>query len=348
MAYRNLSLKIKSIDASSSNDSSPTPAEEEAALETFLAFFCRPDDRKTWALKVARALAETALERLRGGKQRAEFNSANVAEMVGHTVAPEAATSWLSGIWSKLKRGLDEREPGMQDTISQAGLPYYAWPRKTASGGGAGHSSTYAMDFIRLPKVEGETAPPPPGSITYVRDVTLRPAFWVRPLVEAGFALKGWRRYLFLWYGLGGLAFVGGLLVLLWTILTTQATRRPSGEIFTLLLLAGMVAWAGYTALRPFWRLIDLRIIMAPDALLSLRERGVQLEAAKEPLEDGRSVRIIRLVRYSGSCPICGEVVHLQDGGKEFPGRLVGKCDEHPAEHVFSFDRHTKVGKPLR
>lgn len=204
------------------------------------------------------------------------------------------------------------------------------------------------MDFIRLPEVEGETAPLPPGGMAYVRDVTLKRAFWVRSLVEAGFALKGWRRYLFLGYGLGGLAFVGGLLVLLWTILTTQATRLPSGEIFTLLLLTGMVAWAGYTALRPFWRLIDLRIIMAPDALLSLRERGVQLEAAKEPTEGGQSVRIIRLVRYSGHCPICGEDVHLQDGKKEFPGRLVGRCDEHPAEHVYSFDRHTKVGKPLR
>ncbi|MBP0639118.1 hypothetical protein [Cupriavidus sp. AcVe19-6a] len=348
VAHRKLSIQINSIDEPPAVECNPTPAEEEAALETFLQFFCRPDERETWALKVARALAETALERLRDGKQRAEFNSANVAEMVGHTVAPEAATSWLSGIWTKLTRGLEQREPGMQDTIRQAGLRYYAWPKKTASSGGAGNSSTYAMDFIRLPEVEGQAAPLPPGGIGYVRDVTLSPAFWVRPLVEAGFALKGWRRYLFLGYGLGGLALVGCLLVLLWLVITTQATRLPSGEIFTLLLLAGMVSWAGYTCLRPFWRLIDLRIIMAPDALLSLRERGVQLEAVKEMSDDGHSVRIIRLVRYSGRCPICGEDVHLQDGEREFPDRLVGRCDEHPAEHVFSFDRHTKVGKPLR
>ncbi|KJK22606.1 hypothetical protein UB46_21050 [Burkholderiaceae bacterium 16] len=130
---------------------------------------------------------------MRAGKQRAEFNSANVAEMVGNKVAPEAATSWLSGIWTTLKRRLDEREAGMQDTIRQAGHPYYAWPKKTASSGGAGNSSTYAMDFIRLPEVEGQTAPLPPGGTAYVRDVTLRPAFWVKPLVKAGFALKGWR-----------------------------------------------------------------------------------------------------------------------------------------------------------
>ena len=127
MEHRNLSIKINNLDEFSSKDCGPTPGEEEAALEAFLAFFCRPDDRETWASQVARALAETALARLRAGKHRAEFNSANVAEMVGHTVAPEAATSWLSGIWTKIKRRLDEREAGMQDTIRQAGRPYYAW-----------------------------------------------------------------------------------------------------------------------------------------------------------------------------------------------------------------------------
>ena len=47
-------------------------------------------------------------------------------------------------------------------------------------------------------------------------------------------------------------------------------------------------------------------------------------------------------------CPTCGEDVHLQYGKEEFPGRLVGRCGVHLAEHVYSFDRHTKVGKLLR
>lgn len=326
----------------------PTPDEKEAALDAFLEYFCRPDEREMWALRVARALAKDALERLRNGKQLVEFNSANVTEMVGHNVAPEDATRWLAGVWAKLKRRLDEREAGMQDTASQAHLPFYAWPRKTASSGGAGHSSTYGIAFLPVPQVEGQAEDPPSNGIAYVRDVTLRPAFWVRPLVEAGFALRGWRRNLFLAYGLGGMAVVGCVLLVLWLIVTTQAARLPSGQLFSLLLLAGLVGWLGYTLFRPFWTLIDRRIIMAPDALVSLRERGVQLEAAKEKLEDGQSVRIIRLVRYSGRCPICSEDVHLHDGRKEFPGRLVGRCDEHPSEHVYSFDRHTKVGKPLR
>ncbi|WP_211960889.1 hypothetical protein [Cupriavidus plantarum] len=115
-----------------------------------------------------------------------------------------------------------------------------------------------------------------------------------------------------------------------------------------LLLLAAMVGWMAISVLRPFWRLIDLRIIMAPDILVSIRERSVQLEAAKEKDDDGNNVRVIRLVRYCGNCTFCGELVHLEEGRREFAGRLIGRCDEHPAEHIFSFDRHTRTGHPLR
>lgn len=348
MTHGNNSLKISTIGELPGDEQHPTSTEEEAALTAFLGFFCRPEKRETWAVKMARALATTALERVQSGKPRVELNSAYVVEMLRQDIAPESGTSWLSGIWTTLKTRLDQREAGMQDTVRQAGLAYYAWPKKIGSSGGAGNSSTYSMEFTRLPDAEGESVPLPVGGIAYVRDVTLRPAFWVHRLVAAGFALKGWRRNLFLAYGLGGLALVGCWLLVLWLIITTQMARLTTGELSTLVLLAAMVAWLGYTFLRPFWTLIDRRIIMAPDALVSLRERGVQLEAAKETSDDGQSVRIIRLVRYSGRCLVCGEEVHLQDGRKEFPGRLVGRCDEHPSEHVYSFDRHTRTGKPLR
>lgn len=85
-------------------------------------------------------------------------------------------------------------------------------------------------------------------------------------------------------------------------------------------------------------------IIMTPDLLPSLRERGVQLEAAKEPAGDGQYLPVIRLVRYSARSPKCGETVYLHDGRREFPGLLLGKYDEEPAE----FDRFTKTGSPLR
>lgn len=348
MSHGNISLKISDIQKSNDEESNDTVAQEAAALEAFLKFFCPPSDQDTWADKVARGLAQAALLRLNEGKPRTLFNSANVAQLAGRDVAPEDATRWLSRVWDKLEGQLSDREVGMQDTARMSGLSVYAWPRKIAGTGGAGKSSAFGMELLPLPEVAEPLPEVPPGGLAYVRDLTLKPAFWLKPVIATGFKLQGWRRAAFIGYGIGGIAVVGCASLLLWSVLATYFAALSYRDIAALVILSGLVAWAGYVVLRPFWRLIELRIIMAPDALLSIRERGVQLEAAKEAAEDGSSVRVIRLVRYAGHCPICGELVHLQDGRAEFRGRLVGRCEEHPAEHVFSFDRHTKVGKPLR
>lgn len=318
-----------------------------AALEAFQGFL-KLQGRETQALRVARGLAKDSRLRLSEGRALVAYNSVNVAALAEHTVAPELATTWLAKIWSNLEKRLEEWETGIQEFARQAGLSIYAWPRKIAGAGGAGNNSIYDIEFLNLPASDAEPTAPAPGGIAYVPDLTLKPAFWVKPLIQTGFALKGWRRVAFLLYGVGGIVVVGMLLILLWLALTTQSARIRTGDIVTLILSAALVGWLGYELLSPFWRLVDLRIIMAPDVLLSFRDQNVQLEAAKEPVDDGQHIRVIRLVRYSGRCPKCGETVHLHSGRKEFPGRLIGKCDEHPAEHVYSFDRFTKTGNPLR
>ncbi|CAG2159412.1 hypothetical protein LMG26411_06685 [Cupriavidus numazuensis] len=343
----NILLKINNIDSGQPQILQANENERLAALDAFLGFL-KLQGKETKALRVARGLAEHTRKRLNEGKALVVYNSVNVAEMAEQPVTPERATAWLAKIWSNLEERLEERETGIQDFARQAGLSIYAWPRKTSGAGGAGNNSTYAIEFLKLPSANAHSPEIAPGGVAYVQDLTLKPAFWLKPLIRTGFALKGWRRVAFLVYGFGGLAVIGALFVLLWLALTTQSARIPSGDIATLILFAAVVGWLGFAFLSPFWRLIDLRIIMAPDLLLSLRERGVQLEAAKEPAGDGQHVRVIRLVRYSARCPKCGEAVHLYNGRREFPGRLVGKCDEHPAEHVYSFDRFTKTGSPLR
>jgi len=58
--------------------------------------------------------------------------------------------------------------------------------------------------------------------------------------------------------------------------------------------------------------------------------------------------RIFSVVRHWGTCPVCSAEVDLGDGGREFPGRLVGKCRDAPSEHVFSFDPVRLTGRLLR
>lgn len=58
--------------------------------------------------------------------------------------------------------------------------------------------------------------------------------------------------------------------------------------------------------------------------------------------------RVFSVVRHWGTCPVCSAEVDLADGGGAFPARLVGRCQDAPNEHVFSFDPVRLIGYPLR
>lgn len=53
-------------------------------------------------------------------------------------------------------------------------------------------------------------------------------------------------------------------------------------------------------------------------------------------------------IKYASQCPVCEAEVLLDKGEPDFPRRIVGRCQESPREHVYSFDRVTKTGMRLR
>ena len=94
------------------------------------------------------------------------------------------------------------------------------------------------------------------------------------------------------------------------------------------------------------FRIFDDRVVLAPEYTIGLRERGVTLQIDRSP--DARIPDVIRPVRYTSICPVCGAMVRIDRGEPEFPRRLVGRCDESTREHVFGFDRVTLTGATLR
>ncbi len=93
---------------------------------------------------------------------------------------------------------------------------------------------------------------------------------------------------------------------------------------------------------------MEWRIIKAPDILVSLKENNVLIELVHNQQASDNISKVIRPVRYAGTCPICASKVEVVDGKREFLNRFVGRCQENPAEHVFSFDRVMLTGKLLR
>ena len=118
--------------------------------------------------------------------------------------------------------------------------------------------------------------------------------------------------------------------------------NRPlqTNDLVLLLALAGS-GWVVWRLLvRPMIWLLDDRMIFAGFALMKFSEEAAQLDMTKDA-----GHRYIRLVRYSAVCPICAGSIELRYGyGSNFR-RIFGCCTEVPAEHVFTFDRVTRVGQ---
>jgi hypothetical protein len=103
--------------------------------------------------------------------------------------------------------------------------------------------------------------------------------------------------------------------------------------------------------LRVIYRCLVNRIISAPILLLPNNVDNAQIEyiaTEKQSPTTGRPIRKFRVVIYSSTCPICKSRIEVENGGREFHNRLIGRCSEVPLEHVYSFDRFLCKGKALR
>jgi len=266
--------------------------------------------------------------------------------------AKEEASRRISGVWNDWVKKSQDRLIGLQDYAAIQGLDYYPWPMKKGdSKGGFGRHTHYAIEALPIEKQAlesqaSEVTSVPYADIRYIRETMPKPAWWASWFFSNEFHLTGWRRILFLTPAILMLIVALGVFLIVWLTLSHQQAIPPN----RILVLVATAAAAGYFA----WRMVlgvgrlgDKRIIMAPDILIGLREYGVQLELTRINSTPGAPSRL-GLVRYAATCPICGAKVQVESGGHEFHGRLVGRCQESPDEHVYSFDRVTRSGKNLR
>jgi hypothetical protein len=118
--------------------------------------------------------------------------------------------------------------------------------------------------------------------------------------------------------------------------------NRPlhTSDLVLLIFLAA-VGWAAWRmVLRPLLWLLDDRIILAAEGLMKFKEDPAQLDMTKDEAH-----RYIRLVRYSAVCSICAGNIELRYGYGQNHRRIFGCCSEVPTEHVFTFDRVTRMGQ---
>jgi len=125
--------------------------------------------------------------------------------------------------------------------------------------------------------------------------------------------------------------------------LTLLAMRpNPAGVVTGALVLA-LAPLIYISRIAPAFRSKANRVSIVPERFTKVNA----VPAVLEYLKDGDN-RFVRIVNFTSSCVLCGGDVHLANGRHELKGRIVGECIESPLEHVYSFDRMTLEGVPLR
>lgn len=250
--------------------------------------------------------------------------------------------------WNKLEPLWNSKLEGVRQALLDAGFGHFPKFRRI-EGGGTGRATKYHIEWCALSIPEAinyistQVAPQQSSilGIRYICEDIKEPGILAKIFAE-GLLLKGWRRY----------AYISVLLIPMLIMLVIalsfvinvafydSTNKNQMGPALTNLLVFCTIAYTIYP-------MIDLKskgILLAPWWMQS--DDGERLLEFRKPPRF--SEKTIKAVSYSAMCPICGAKVIAKSGGIEFFGRIVGRCDDAPVEHIFSFDYITRQGTWLR
>lgn len=244
--------------------------------------------------------------------------------------------------WNQLIELWETKQDGIQQYLTDHGINAQPELRKV-EGGGSGNPSRYFIAWSKKPSpnktVQIANNAYTPHQIKYVCEDITKPGLLAH-IFAKGLNVTGWRRYAFaFWIAipiiLGALAiFLLLAQVVLWDSYGIERIFRTAVSI-------GLFLLSIWITTGSFIQLPDKRIVLAPIWMQSEWNDRL-IEVQKQP------TKTIKAVHYSSTCPICQGKINAVSGKFEFWGRIVGRCENAPNEHVFSFDHVTRSGKSLR
>jgi hypothetical protein len=250
--------------------------------------------------------------------------------------------------WKSFEKLWQSKSEGIIQSLQDAGLTHY--PKfKRVEGGGTGNLTKFYIEWCKLadlaalnPQVKIDIRPH--DGTTHIKYICedIQDASLLAKVFAKGLLLNGWRRIFYI------AALLIPLLIMLFISLIfvinvaffNSPGKNHLGGFFSSLIIFFSI----YISIYPMINLRTKGILLAPWWMQSVEEERL-LEFRRPPRFEGRS---IKAVSYTSTCTFCQSKVTAKSGGIEFFGRIIGRCEESPVEHVFSFDHVTRQGKWLR
>lgn len=271
-----------------------------------------------------------------------EFVSSNLHNWGVSTETDEVRRK-VTNAWKDLEALWVKKENGIAQRFNALGLTGYPKIHKTRGGGG-GIVNRYSL---RL-----EPAKPPynqpellenlsEDKLEYFED-DVDELKGAAKLFASGFLLSGFRKWLFL----GVMMLITlNMLVLLFVFSLGISQQETFGQVVRFIGAFVFILWVEWSLFGAFIQVVDNRVQVAPWWTQPWSFNGDWLFVFEK--NKPASPNIIKLKRYTAKCSTCGGVVRVHKGGFAYPGRLVGRCDNSPREHVFSFDHYLRIGEGI-
>lgn len=331
------------IDQSVTQDSEDARADDYLKLCEILIEAIPLDRKPSWAGKVLTYLASQTMQSIKNGNGVPRISTKTIHVDLGGN-PKQQPSAWLSQIWNDIEeRYYPEIEPTLIEECRRAGLTAYPTLEKDH-----GKPAYYRIGvkpvpaFGDDPMVAEEALPR--HAIRYKRDLSLKLSWLGKLFFSTGMRWTLFKRYSYLTWQLAVLFVFAAFDLLLWLLLWHSKPPLSGQEMVVISMAIGMPI-AAYWYFRDIFRLFDDRILIASEWMLAIKEFGATVEINRSKNADEASTILVQ--RYTSICPVCGWMIKLDRGEPDFPRRIVGRCEEHPREHVFSFDRMTKRGALL-
>jgi hypothetical protein len=308
-----------------------------------------PSDEK--AHRILRVIAEESLLRANLAEEKRRFTNKDIVFLAREdTTEPNKWVDWNNSVlpyWNMRKNQVIE-------LAKNRGLNSYPNLDYHISKGGRGNESCYWLKAVQLPEVIDENEEQ--QSIFQSNKATRQTSVHYEIVKDGGVKTTWGAKWLFgngqirlsiwhVWAIVIWLLIIGGAAAFSFINWIALSVPKPvtTRELLMILSIFAFPSAIWILVIRPWVHLFDDRIVLAPELLVAIKVKPAQLELFRDA-----DLRLIRLVRYSAPCPICGATIYLDGGAPDYPRRLVGRCYDSPREHIFSFDRVTCKGNILR
>lgn len=264
---------------------------------------------------------------------------------------PESqASSLLANIWKSIPKLHDEiRSRLIEYAVNELGMDVYPWIEKLDSDGGAGNLVKYRLIAIKIDraKVVGPNIyrDKIEHDIEYIAVQDFKPTFVGKLLFGQSYEIVGAKKWIMVFTPFLQIIFYVVMIFSLFLLLKDKSITSIS--FYYVALLIGAI-WFLVGKINRFNRFTEDRIIMASDYFMSWGETSILQEIVTVKDEGGNFLhKKVQLTKYVGVCPICSSQVELAKGEPDYSRRIIGRCKESPREHIYSFDRITKLGKNI-